>query len=63
VIESDKVVIMIQDAMRKRLRKPKASVGSNSDYNSPSNKQIPFAKFYKKKLMEKLNRERNKNSP
>ena len=63
--ESEKVVILIRDAIAKRPEKFKASFGPSSDKDSEANdnKRIPFSKFYQKKLMEKLNRKRDEPYP
>ena len=60
--DPENIIISIRDAMDKRPRKVKASSQSNPE-DSKGPKQIPFAQFYKKKLMEKLNRKRDKPSP
>ena len=62
MVETEKILVSIRDAMNKRPRKVKASSKSISE-DSKGPKQIPFAQLYKKKLMEKLNRKKDEPSP
>ena len=62
MLEIDKTIISIRDAMNKRPRKVKASSQANSEDSEKDNEPISFAKSYKKKLLRKLNENRSKTS-
>ena len=57
--KADKTLILIHDAMSKRPIKIKSSLRSSSETPEKGNKQISFSKFYKQKLMKKLNEKRD----